>query len=240
MTKKQHGFTIVELTIAIAFLSVLMIAILLLTLTAGKLYVKGDTNKSINQAGRDFSDTIRRDFLSAGVSTITPMTLINGGSATSPSQSGRICLGAVSYLWNTADLINETAASAQSARITLGDARTSVRFIRITNPKSDYCAKDNNGRYPVNVPSTESATELFGGTGREYALYSMVFTKLAEDGEKGLYQIKYTLGTNEQGTSEREANGGYVRCKPNTDVTANFDYCSVSDFDMVVRVGGVR
>lgn len=237
--RRQSGFTLVEVTLAIAFLSILLIAILTITVAAGKLYIKGDTNKTINQSGRDFSDTIRRDFLATGVSMISPTITVNGGSAT--AYSGRICLGTVSYLWNSADLLNATSALAQSVRVTMGAANTPVKFARVVNPKQSYCDKDAvSGKYPINIPSTEQATDLFGGTGRDYALYAMTLTPIAATGDKGMYQITYTLGTNESGTTQKDASNTYTQCAPNSSVTADFNYCAVDDFDMIVRVGGTK
>ena len=123
MSRNNRGFTIVELTIAVAFLSVLMLAILTISMAAGKMYVKGDTNKAINQAGRDFSDAIRRDFLAAGVGTITPPIINNVGPVDNPLISGRMCLGAVDYLWNTAALLNSSSAAAEGAKIRMSNGR---------------------------------------------------------------------------------------------------------------------
>lgn len=236
MSKKQNGYTIVELTIAIAFLSVLMIAILVLTLSAGKLYVKGDTNKTINQSSRDFSDIVRRDFLSASADTISPVITVSGGTGL---ESGRICLGTVTYLWNNAALLNSTTGAANAARVKIYGSATPAKFVRIVNPQASYCDKGTNGLYPMTIASTEAAREQFSGTSRDYALYSMTIRKIAESGEKAMYQIKYTLGTNEAGTTQNSSEG-YVQCKPDTSETANFDYCSVSDFDLLVRVGGTK
>lgn len=236
MSKYQKGFTLVETTIAIAFLSILLMAILTLTITAGKLYVKGDTNKTINQSGRDFSDTIRRDFLATGVGTITPQITISGGNAS--TYSGRVCLGTVSYLWNSADLLNASSASAAAARVTMGTSSTPVKFVRVVNPKQSYCDKGPSGNYPMNVPVTEQANDLFGGTSRDYALYAMSMSPVASSGDKGIYQIVYTLGTNESGTTQRDTTNSFTQCKPNNSLTADFNYCAVSDFDMIVRVGG--
>ena len=238
MIKKREGFTLVETSIAIAFLSILLIAILTLTITAGKLYVKGDTNKTINQSGRDFSDIIRRDFLSTSVSTITPQITVDGGNPT--TYSGRVCLGTVSYLWNSANLLNATTALAGTARVTIGSAKTPVKFARVVNPKQSYCDKGPTGKYPMNIPSTERANDLFGGTGRDYALYAMSINPVAVSGNKGLYQIVYTLGTNEKNTTQNDASNSYIQCKPNNSLTADFNYCAVEDFDMIVRVGGTE
>ncbi len=236
--RRTQGFTLVEMTIAIAFLSVLMMAILTISMSAGKLYIKGDTNKSINQAGRDFADTIRRDFLATGVGSITSVPPINGGSAADPQYSGRICVGSVAYLWNTAGLLN-VDSPAPGSLITMGASSKPVKLVRVSRTSQLYCQPNGSGRYPTVIDSSDVATELFAGTGREYALYDMTIQQIAADGEKGMYRISYTLGTNEPGATERDA-AGFVRCKTDNAQAANFSYCSVSEFEMLVRVGGVE
>lgn len=231
MSKRTQGFTLVELTIAIAFLGVLLMAILTLTITAGQLYVKGDTMKTVNQAGRDFSDTIRRDFLSADIEKISDV-IVN------PLGSGRICLGTVAYLWNTATLLNDSSVQGNAAKVTQGGAAKPVKFARIVGAQApSYCTAGPSGNYPMNIPSGTTFTELFGGTDREYALHAMAFSKMAQNGKKGLYRVFYTLGTNDVDTTELDA-GGYIRCKTNDSLLANFNYCSVNDFDTIIRVGG--
>ena len=239
MSRNSRGFTIVELTIAVAFLSVLMLAILTISMAAGKMYVKGDTNKAINQAGRDFSDTIRRDFLAAGVGTITPPIINNVGSTGNPLISGRMCLGAVDYLWNTAALLNSSSAAAEGAKIRMSNGRP-IKFVRITNT-AGYCSETpaGSGNYPMTIPANADVTEMFGGDGREYALYSMTLRELSRRDERGIYQLSYTLGTNEAESTE-VAPEGYVRCKTDDNVAAYFSYCSVSDFDTLIRIGGVE
>ena len=238
MIKRQQGFTLVETTIAIAFLAILMIAILTLTITAGKLYIKGDTNKTISQSGRDFSDIVQRDFLSSSVGVISPQITINGGNAT--TYSGRICLGTVSYLWNSADLLNASGPAAAGAEVTMGSANTPVKFARVMNPKQSYCDKGPTGKYPLSIPNNEQVTDLFGGTGRDYALYAMSINPVATNGSKGMYQITYTLGTNEKNTTQNDTTNTYIQCKPNNSLAADFNYCAVDDFDMIVRVGGTQ
>lgn len=240
MNRKQQGFTLVELTIAVAFLSVLLMAILTVSLMAGKLYIKGDTNKTVNQAARDFSDVVRRDFLSTGTGIITVPEPVNAGTVTNPLLSGRACLGNVTYLWNSAALLNDTSDAAREARIVYDTTSQPIRFVRISQPKYKYCDKDPvTDKYPVRIVGSEVTTELLGGTGREYALHSISITALATNGDRGMYQIAYTMGTNEEGTLERDDTGTII-CKPNNSVAANFDYCSVNDFDMIVRVGGAQ
>lgn len=237
--RAQAGFTLIELTIAVAFLAILLMAILTLSLSAGKLYIKGDTNKTINQAARDFGDVVRRDFLATGVGLISPEIIVDVGTPSQPLQSGRLCLGMVTYLWNTAGILNSDTAIASTARVTLGSANEPIKFVRIVRPQQTYCDRNIAGNYPMNIPSTETATEMFSGTGRDYALHSMRIAPVSVQGDRALYRMFYTLGTNEPDTTEMD-DGGYIRCKTNDNVAANFDYCSVSDFDMVVRIGGTQ
>ncbi len=237
MSSRRHGFTIIELTMAVAFVSILLIAILLLTITAGKMYVKGDTNKSINQSGRDISSTMRQDFLSTSMSeVVTPPNKVVGASA--PTEySGRICLGSVVYLWNTAALINDTSAAATPAKITWQSGSSPIRFVRINHPSQNYC---NAASLIMTIPASETAVELLGSqNGRDYALYAMTTKPVISNGNSGVYELKYTIGTNEANTTQLSAGANpYVQCKPNGNSTADFDYCSVNDFDMMVRVGG--
>ncbi|MGB4761778.1 MAG: prepilin-type N-terminal cleavage/methylation domain-containing protein [Candidatus Saccharimonas sp.] len=231
--QRQYGFTLVELTIALAFLSILLIAILSLTLAAGKLYIKGTTNKSINQSGREIQDIVRRDFLAADASAIGNV-LTEGDPAR--GITGRVCLGKVTYLWNTADILNDISANGSTYRIRLSGAP--IRFARVVDTNADLCIPNMSGRLPTTLPA-DRTTELLGGDGRDFSLYDVSLLVLSTRDTRGMYEMKYTIGTNDQGTVEDT--DGYVRCKPNSSSTANFDYCSVTDFDMVLRVeGGVK
>ena len=69
--KCSQGFTIIELSIALAFLAILLIAIITLTLTAGNMYVKGSTLKAMNQSWRDIEDMMRRDMLATDAAIIS-------------------------------------------------------------------------------------------------------------------------------------------------------------------------
>ena len=63
MMRRSTGFTIIELTLAMAFISVLLLSIVMTAIQAGRIYNRGAVLRSVNQAGRDVSDTLRRDFL---------------------------------------------------------------------------------------------------------------------------------------------------------------------------------
>ena len=59
------GFTLVELMLAMAGVAVLLVSIVVTTMQLMGMYHKGLTVKSINQAGREINDMIRRDSLAA-------------------------------------------------------------------------------------------------------------------------------------------------------------------------------
>jgi prepilin-type N-terminal cleavage/methylation domain-containing protein len=66
----KKGFTLIELMLAMSFISVLLLSIAMVGIQAGKMYSRGIVLRDVNQAGRDISDTIRRDFLQANAEKI--------------------------------------------------------------------------------------------------------------------------------------------------------------------------
>lgn len=226
---RNQGFTLVELTVALAFLSILLIAILTLTLTAGNLYVKGTTIKSINQSWRDIEDMMRRDMLASDPTLMTPVITVGSGAA----KSARICLGSVSYVWNTAGLLNATSPPPNTVATYQGKP---IRLARFFDSNKTLCTPTGAGRYPIVI--TVEGSELLAAGGREVAVYSADMGKVSVTGKTAIYSVKMTIGTSGPNTTELDTTGGYTRCKPNGTTTSDFNYCSVSDFDMMVRVGG--
>lgn len=246
MIKKsaQKGFTVVEMSLAVAFLSLLLIAIVTLSMKAGSMYIKGDTNKSVNQAGRDISDALRRDFLSTDMdkityvpdATVAPISPNDGNNEY--RKSGRLCVGNVAYVWNLAGLL---APGSSPMRVKIGTAPAAPAYlVRIPNANSSICKKDGSGRYPSPVTGSSDSTDFLKATGKDFALYNFSASRVARvrsDDKRGLYHIKFTVGTFSM-TAIQKSSSGYEQCRPNNDASADFDYCAINDFDMIVRVGG--
>src|SRR5690554_2740424 len=103
---KQQGFTLIELTLAMAFISVLLLTIALTIMPIATIYNRGMTYKEVNQAARDVADDLRRSVRNSGVFTISTtganttdyVTLRNNANVVI---GGRLCLGSTSYIWNT-------------------------------------------------------------------------------------------------------------------------------------------
>lgn len=231
-SKQQRGFTLVELSLVMAFFSILLIGVLTLTIHVGKLYTKGMTNKSLNTVGRDITDVLRRDFAAANAQDIQ----IIGEQGAVGVQHGRMCLGNVSYVWNTVGLLN---APSSVTRITMGTTR--VKLVRVVDTARSYCTP-SGGNYPMTVGATETAVDLLSddeASGkRDFAAYHVIVTPAGTSSSDGVYRVQFTLGTYDPNTTQ--VIGSDNTCRPPTDATANFEYCSVADFDMYVRVGGVK
>ncbi len=228
ISNNQHtrrGFTIIELTLVMAAMSIMLLAILYATLHAGALYDKGITNRTVNQMSRDISDMFRRDF-----ATIDPSKVQFVTTGTAPNTSGRLCLGSISYLWNTAPLLN--TAPATGIKTSTG---TPLVFVRVTDPGSYYCSPAG-GPYPTTLLAGATVTNVLSGTGRDFAVYSFAFPPATISGAQGIFELKLTVGTNEQGTTQAAA--GTTQCRPATDNSSDFNYCSIVDLDIIVRSGG--
>ena len=67
----EKGFTLIELSFAIAFISVLLITITLITNEIIQIYRKGYSIKSINQVGRDLIDEFQTSIIQSPPASIT-------------------------------------------------------------------------------------------------------------------------------------------------------------------------
>ena len=101
----KKGFTLIELMLAMSFISVLLLSIAMVGIQAGKMYSRGIVLRDVNQAGRDISDTIRRDFLQANAEKIdiTGLRVPNNSNWS----TGRLCLGSHSYVWNNPKYLDD-------------------------------------------------------------------------------------------------------------------------------------
>ena len=227
----QAGFTIIELLLAMTFVSALLIMIALTTMQISSVYNRGLTLKTVNQSGRDVGDTLRRDVSAARKANVKYIAR-NPALA---SDLNRLCLGSYSYLWNYGQAINDKKAvyyRDSSGRVT----NQPVRLARISDPSGRYCQEQPKGGY-LNTISLDDASELLSGEGSQLVIHDLKFDLLASDSavSEAVYRIRYRLGTNDKDvltTSNQQ-------CKPPTDDDSNLEFCAVNQFDMAVRASGV-
>jgi len=151
LNPNQKGFTLTELSIALAMLSVLLIIILMSILNIIGTYNKGVTLKRVNQSGRSIVADLQTD-LRKSVST-------GGGigerydkdTAGNPALTG-ICTGYDSYIWNLYKdgvLITNLKFNDASAHL--------ISFVKITDPGGQYCKKAGAPvAYPIPTEANSS------------------------------------------------------------------------------------
>src|SRR5687768_6110446 len=92
-TKKERGFTLIELMLALAFISFILVFAITTIIQVMRTYNKGLAVKDINQTARASLEDMSRYIRTTTPSKIKAVSQ-GGGNA------GRTCLGGVSYVWN--------------------------------------------------------------------------------------------------------------------------------------------
>lgn len=228
---KSAGFTIVELMLAMTFISVLLLAIALTTIQISNIYNKGITLREVNQAGRSVTSDLQRSVASSIPFDVTPRT--DNSAATAHSKyvvrdgGGRLCLGSYTYAWNYgAALAGGQGAPGIFNRYSDGQP---VRFVKIADPNGALCAAPD-------TPITRgNATDLISAGDRDLAVHAFRIVKTAEDATIGqaLYAISMTIGTNDQA----QLTSNDASCRPPAEEVGAEDYCAVNQFDIIARAG---
>ena len=139
--KRQQGFTIVELMIALSFVAFILIFATTAVIQVMQTYNKGVAVKQINQAGRTTLEAVTRFLSIADPGAVNVSAL---------GSNNRACFGNVSYVWN---LYNTPGASANRY-----DDGGSLTFVRVNDAANAMCTP-NAGVYPP-VPKVQAADIL--------------------------------------------------------------------------------
>ncbi len=235
--KKNLGFTLIELMLAMGFVSALLIAIALTTIQIGNIYNKGLTMKEVDQAGRLISRELQSGIAQASTfSVVAPIppdtTPVN--HFINEDWGGRLCAGKYSYIWNYGAAITSNLANLYKYE---GTAEI-IRFARIPDNTGSYCINNPGAGYPE-VPANK-ATELLDIGNRDLVIHTFKIsaeTSAKDDRTKQqLYYISFSLGTIDQ----VDVASGDASCKlPNATGSSKLDfaYCAVNYFDIVARTG---
>lgn len=98
--RQRPGFTIIEVTLALAFLSVLLITIAFLTIHITSIYQKGLSIKAVTSTGRELIDEFSRSVSSAaGIDATTLCSSLSGDAVTKcQSDNGRNFVYQIRYV----------------------------------------------------------------------------------------------------------------------------------------------
>ena len=232
--KSEQGFTIIELLVAMAFVSILLLGIAMTVIQISNNYNKGLTMKAVDQSGRTISADIRQT-LSASQPFKPDTAFIeiprddqrgNGG--------GRLCTGRYTYAWNYGSAI------ADNAEVNVYDSPgDTIRFVRVLDNGGQYCAFLGKNK-PMPIKKSD-ATELLSAGDKDLAIQSFAITQLASDSSIGqaLYRIVMEIGTNNQDALQQTQSLDTIdtSCKPPSDESSLQDFCAVNQFDFTAQAG---
>lgn len=232
----HRGFTIVELLLAMSFVSFLLMAITLTVIEMTNIYTKGLTMRAVSQAGQSLTRDIRRSIESArpldigtskeGGRNYRPMVVV-GGDINNPD-GGRLCTGTYSYIWNNGK------AFATPVNVFTGSEEL-IKFVKVVDNGSLYCSD------PSRSIERGNASEMLGDGERNLALHHMTIRQVASNPSAGqaLYMISLEIGTNDQEALSRQTSIASVdtACRPPVEGVRLDDYCAVNVFEFTARAG---
>ena len=229
MKKNASGFTLIELMLSMAFVSVLLIMITMTVIQIGNIYTRGLTIKEVNQAGSALATELQRD-----INASTPFDITAGGpNYVVNDWGGRLCIGQYSYIWNYGKALNNNDSS--HLNIYDGTSSEKIRFIKVLDSGSSYCSKATTTKKVID-PS--DAVELLSASEHDLAIheFSIVSSSTASDNKTGqkIYNIEFIIGTNDISALNYV---GAATCKTPDDVKSDLSYCLVNQFNIVVRAG---
>ena len=115
MKDHKTGFTILELALAMAFISFLMLSIGFAVIQISNVYQKGITIKVVNNNGREIVDELSRTILASKYNNNGGFELVYSQTKDKVEETGIdeevplhgvFCVGNYSYLWNTGYALN--------------------------------------------------------------------------------------------------------------------------------------
>jgi prepilin-type N-terminal cleavage/methylation domain-containing protein len=254
----RRGFTIIELMLAMAFLSVLMVTIAFLVIRISTIYQKGLTIRSINQVGRNVISELSRAvaesqrtdlkqednyFASVQKDNSRPLSLNN------PQYYGAFCTGIRTYVWNTGVAINDGKSLTY-------DGGKVFRLLRLNVQGSAMCQNfeayvtsgvdiSDASLRPVEILSTspvDAAAQASGGdtssaSESDLALYDFrIFTPTIDKMTgHALYSATFTLATL-RGV-DITAQGNYCE-NPSETLNTDFSYCAINKFNFAMTTTG--
>ncbi|HEY8886421.1 MAG TPA: type II secretion system protein [Candidatus Microsaccharimonas sp.] len=232
----KKGFTLIELMLAMTFISILLLTIALTIVQIANIYNKGIITKEVNASSRAISDELNQAMRSSG-----SITLAN--KYVQSNWGGRLCIGQYSYVWNYGTALanqdvnrNQYSGPATSGNtvITGGVTRYEISLVKVPDAGGAYCVPNGGGVYPKIDPT--GAVELLRTGDHGLVLHSMTVTSLPSGTDalsaQQLYKVSYTIGT----ADISALNADQTLCNGPGVPGSDLNYCAVEQFTIVLRV----
>lgn len=181
----KSGFTIVELTLSMAFVGVLLITIAIIITNVTAIYQKGLALKAVNSVGRSLTDEFTRaiskgqasspnsfcDKMNSGVSNTCKgedaFYFVFQEIVVDDNQLGGIfCTGDYSYIWNTKQGLSRGENAGIKLRYFDKDGSiekeyNGIHLVRVEDPRSRVCSAMVDSEYKPQLPA--KTNEYNGG-----------------------------------------------------------------------------
>jgi len=247
----KKGFTLIELMLAMAFVSILIIAIAILVMNIQGIYRRGIAMREVNSTSRAIVDDLTRSINSAPavVAGTHAVRFTNGARI----EGGAFCTGFYSYVWRQADfLLNGPFTGG----VRINDSQD-YRLLKMRDVGRLLCNPTNlqnaglsgcnvtGGRLTCPVSGIHNLTsaafgfgapvELISSGGMELALFDFDVFEPARSGVTGhvFYSGSFILGTPRG--ARTDASGALFStdvCQPPADADRfDFQYCSINKFN---------
>ncbi|MEI7689634.1 MAG: prepilin-type N-terminal cleavage/methylation domain-containing protein [Candidatus Saccharibacteria bacterium] len=217
----KKGFTLIELMLAMGFVSALLLVIAMTVIQIGNIYNRGITLKAANESGRSIASELQRSINSS------PIFSLDDNYVAQDLIGGRLCTGQYSYVWNYAEAINR----GDVGEMNVYDGSTDqIRFIKVIDQSSKYCKNDVSGLPEI---SKSDATELLNVGDQSMSIHDFYISSNAYDGKTNqrIYNIRFLIGTSDMAT----INDG--TCKPPSEAGSDLTYCAINEFNITARAG---
>lgn len=228
----KRGFTIIELMLAMSFISVLLLAVAMTVIQIGVTYNRGMALRAVNQSARDIDSEVRRNLSSAQAIDVST------DYVTTPA-GGRLCLGSYSYIWNTGKALQEDNTNVAWYGNDASHTR-SIRFVKVPDSAKIYCAKNAAEALTykdIRATDTNQAQELLQRGDHQLNIHRFALTSAptAFDEATGqqLYTLDYIIGAGDVSAMNSDQSSCLQSGEPNADIA----YCNVQQFSLVIRAG---
>lgn len=249
----SQGFTIIELTLSMAFVSVLLVAIAMTVIQISNVYNRGITLKEVNQAGRSLSTDITNSISAATPFSVDPEVGDRYNNSTefakptivSQEWGGALCIGQYSYIYNFGHAISRLDYSRLNYYAGATKTTKTIHFVKIYDPSQIYCETNVANQLTTPVDPTK-ATELIGTGVKDIVIHNFVIqTPIAGDAlndavvttGQQLYDISFLIGTNDSDALYTGADGDLYCKPPSLSINVDPAYCFVAKFHLVARAG---
>jgi hypothetical protein len=246
--------------LAMAFISMLLLAIALTLVQIANIYNHGNIAKDVNTSSRAISDELTLALTSSGSFSLLPadhhyVVMSNGGTPI----GGRLCVGKYSYIWNYAAALSPAGTypnpnpdttrnvylpsatpniSANVVKIGSAATRYEISFVKAPDASGAYCTK--TAATPSGYPNVNpvGATELLRTGDHGIVLHYLDITTAATATDslsaQQLYKVTFVLGTPD--VNALTGTLANITCKTPGAAGADTNYCSVQKFTLVLRV----